>query len=102
MYYIQLLSIGYKRPALRDVYKYVVPKYAHNWRYLGASLNFDHAEMEIIFSDFRNDSKECCRHLLTNWLEKNPDASWDQLFSVIDDLPQTPLPEIAHQGMNQI
>ena len=81
------------------MYKYVVPEYAHNWRYLGALLNFKHAEMENIFSDFRNDSKECCRHLLSTWLEKNPDASWNQLFSAIDDLPQ---PEIVHRSMNQI
>ena len=84
------------------MYKYVVPEYAHNWRYLGASLHFDYAEMEIIFSDFRNDAKECCRSLLSRWLEKKPDASWDQLFLAIDDLPQPPLHQIAYQGMNQI
>ena len=98
--YILLSCIGWKRPALRDVYKYVVPEYAHNWRYLGASLHFDHAEMEIIFSDFRNDSKECCRYLLSRWLEKNPGAIWDWLLSAIDDLPQPLLPETAHQGIN--
>ena len=75
------------------MYKYVIPKYAHNWRYLGASLHFDHAEMEIIFSDFCNDSKECYRSLLSRWLEKSTDASWDQLFSAIDDLPE-------YQGIN--
>ena len=96
--YVQLLSTGCKRPTLRDVYKYVVPEYAHNWRYLGAQLDFKHTEMEIIFSDFRNDSQECCRNLLSRWLEKNPDASWDQLFLAIDNIPQRPLHETVHKS----
>lgn len=77
----------------------MVPEYAHKWRYLGALLHFDQAELDIIFTDFRNDSEECCRNLLSRWLQKNRDASWDQLLSAIDDLFQPPLPEIVHQGM---
>ena len=90
-------SIGHKRPTLCDVYKFVVPECAHNWRYLGTLLHFKQAELGIIFSNFRNDAEECCRSLLSRWLEKNPDASWDQLFSAVDDLP-----ELAYQGINQI
>ena len=86
-------SVGYKRPELSDLYKHVVRKYAHKWRYLGAFLHFKQAELDIIFSNFRNDSMECCRTLLSKWLQKNTDASWDQLFSAIDDLP-----ELAYQG----
>ena len=84
------------------MYKHVVPEYAHKWKYLGALLHFDQAELEIIFSNFRNDSEECCRSLLSRWLQKNPDASWDQLFLAIDDLSQLLLSEITYQGMNQI
>ena len=85
------ISIGYKRPTHRDLYKYVVPKYAHEWRFLGTLLKFDQAHLDIIYSDYRNDSKECCRRLLSTWLEKFPDALWDQLLSAIDD--------VAYQGM---
>ena len=95
--YVQLLSVGYKRPIVSDMYKYVVPEYAQNWRYLGTLLGFKHVEMEFIFNDFHNDSEECCRLLLLRWLNKNPDASWDQLFSAINDLPQPSL-----EGINQI
>ena len=80
--------------------KYVVPEYAHKWQYLGSLLNFRQAELGIIFSNFRNDAEECCRDLLSRWLEKNPIASWDQLFSAIDNLP--PHYKIAHQSMNVI
>ena len=71
----------------------MLPKYAHEWRFLGGLLNFDQTELNIIFSDFRNDSKECCGRLLSQWLDKTPDASWNQLLSAIDDLPEN-----VHQG----
>ena len=58
--------------------KYVVPEYTHQWQYLGSLLNFRQAELGIIFSNYRNDAEECCRDLMSRWLEKNPIASWDQ------------------------
>ena len=93
------ILIEHKRPTLRDLYKYVVPKCAHKWRYLGALLNFDQARLDIIFSNFRNDSEECCRSLLSRWLEKTTDASWSQLFSAIDDVVLPKLTEATYQGM---
>ena len=94
------LFTEYKRPNLRDVYRYVVPKYAHKWRYLGAQLHFEQAELDIIFSNFRNDSEECCRNLLSRWLEKNADASWAHLFSAIDSVPY--LTGTTYEGVNSI
>ena len=91
LYCCMYLCIEYKRPELRDVYRYVVPKYAHKWRYLGALLKFKQAELDIIFSNFRNDAEECCRSLLSRWLEKSPNATWD-------DFP--PLSEVTFQGVN--
>ena len=84
------------------MYKYVVPKYAHEWRFLGGLLHFEQAELDIIFSDYRNDSKECCRRLLCVWLERNPDASWNQLASAIDEIHQFSfmhLPGTTRPGM---
>ena len=100
IYICMYTYIGYKRPELRDVCKYVIPEYAHNWRSLGELLHFKPAKLEIIFSDCRNDCKKCCRRLLSSWLEKDPNASWDRLLSAIDDLH--PLSEIDSQGMNEI
>ena len=79
---------------LREVYRYVVPQYAHKWRDLGVLLYFDECELEIIFSNAGNDSEECCRHLLSRWLQKSTDASWNTLLLAIDELP-----EFSHQGL---
>ena len=79
---------GNKRPTLSDVDGYVVPQYAHKWRQLGAQLSFHQATLDIIFSNFRNDAEECCRNLMSRWLEENSDATWDQLQTAIDNLPQ--------------
>ena len=75
------------------MYRYVVPEYASKWKDLGALLHFKQAELEIIFSNFRHDAEECCKSLLTRWLERS-DVSWDQLLSAIDDLPK-----LVYQGM---
>ena len=98
LYCCTYLFIEYKRPELRDVYKYVIPQCAHGWRDLGVLLHFKQTELETIFKDLRNDSKECCKRLLSTWLEKSPNATWNQLFSAIDDLP--PLSEGTFQGVN--
>ena len=68
------------------MYKHVVLRYAHKWRFLGTLLKVDEAELDIIHCNCPNDSKECCRRLLSTWLETFPDALWDQLLSAIDDL----------------
>ena len=68
--------------------RYVVPQYAHKWRQLGAQLHFDQAKLDIILSNFQRDSEGCCRDLLHRWLDKNSSATWNQLLTVIDNLPQ--------------
>ena len=73
------------------MYKYVIPKYAHEWRYLGALLHFEQSELDIINSDYHNDARNCCGRLLSTWLEKVSNATWNQLLSAIDD--------ISNQGM---
>ena len=82
------------------MYKYVVPKCEHRWRYLGALLHFEQAELDIIFSNFRNNTEECCRSLLSRWLEKCVNASWDLLVRAIDNLPPSFHSETAYEGMN--
>ena len=77
-----------------------MPEYAHRWRYLGALLHFKQAELDIIFSNSRNDTEECCRSLLSRWLGKCENASWDHLLRAIDGLPPSVHSEIACQGMN--
>ena len=90
----------YKRPKHRDVYRYVVPKYAHKWIYLGTQLHFEQAELDIIFSNFPNDSERRCRDLLSRWLQKNADATWADLFSAIDSIPS--LTGTTYEGVNSI
>ena len=77
-----------EKPTLRDVCRHVVPNYAHKWRNLGAQLQFDQAELDIVFSNHHNDSEGCCRDLMSRWLQRFPTATWDQLLTAIDDLPE--------------
>ena len=77
-----------------------MPEYADKWRYLGVLLDFRPAELNIIFSNFRNDTEECCRNLLSRWLEKCENATWDHLLRAIDDLSLSFHSETASQGIN--
>ena len=49
-------------------------------------LSFDECELDIVFSNFPNDSEQCCKKLLSRWLQKEPHASWDQLHLAISKL----------------
>ena len=95
-------TTGNRRPTLRDVQRHVIPNYAHKWRHLGTQLEFSEAELEIIFSNFRNDSEKCCRDLVSRWLSKNPNATWDQLLTAINNLPQqSTISEFTSTGENK-
>ena len=95
-------TTGNKRPTRRDVQRHVVPNYAHKWRDLGAQLQFSQAELNIIFSNFCNDAEKCCGDLMSRWLKKNSNATWDQLFTAIDNLPQqSPVLELTGTGENK-
>ena len=83
-----MYSTGNEKPTTRDVCRHVVPSYAHKWRFLGVELQFDQAELDIIFSNHHNDSVSCCRDLMSGWLQKFPSATWDQLLTAIDNLPE--------------
>lgn len=71
--------------------RYVIPEYAHRWKDLGELLDLDQSELDIVLKDTPSDSKTCCRNMLSKWLQKNSDASWDKLFLAIDKIP-------SHQG----
>ena len=39
-----------------------------------------------IESDHHNDVSTCCRILFEKWLEKTPDASWNELVTALNDI----------------
>lgn len=81
-YFDLSLYIGTDRPALKYLYKYVKVNIAVKWYDIGVEL-FDVEDepvLNIIRADHPGDSDKCAAEMLRLWLEKNSDATWNQLI----------------------
>lgn len=71
-------------PQLKDLYEYITPKYAADWKVMGALLSLPNGELNAIEAGFPTNVKWCCNKMLEKWLEVDPTASWEKLFTVIE------------------
>ena len=83
--YCQLICVGYDRPILKDLCNHVVPGVADKWRDLGVQLldPISGSTLDIIERNNPRDVVRCCQCMLEKWLEKTPDASWNQLLAAL-------------------
>ena len=81
-----LMCTGKEKPTLRDINNNVVPKWASKWRQLGTQLNIDQHLMDNIEHDHSNDCESCCSEVITEWLDINPAASWEDIIAAVDSL----------------
>ena len=72
------------KPELKDLLNYVIPKYAPYWKEIGKCLHFKPETLKIIKCDNLRDTEGMCRVMFTIWLQKNVNASWDELFKALD------------------
>ena len=77
--------VGTYRPNLKDLYKHVTKYYAAQWKNIGISLDIELAHLNIIKANCPGDVVRCCNDLWDKWLELDPDATWDKLFTAIDE-----------------
>jgi len=80
------LYTGKKKPEIHDLDDHVVPRWASKWRKLGTQLKVDYHLMDNIEYDHPTDCERCCSKMLTEWLQSNPNACWENLIAVIDNL----------------
>ena len=59
---------------------------ATKWRELGPVLIDSYRIISQIESDHRNDVCTCCRVMFEKWLERTPDADWDQLIAALNEI----------------
>ena len=63
-----------------------MPKVAPQWRQLGKLLKVADHLMNIIEHDHPNDCETCCSKMMTEWLDNNPTASWEDVITAVDNL----------------
>ena len=58
----------------------------NNWYDIGLKLLNDYAKLDVMEKDNPGKSEECCTEMFKIWLERNPDASWNQLITVLEGI----------------
>ena len=71
-------------PLLKDLYHYITPQYATQWKVIGTQLGLSTAALDIIENDNMYKAVQCCNGMLKKWLEVDTTASWGKLFEVIE------------------
>ena len=77
-----IFSTATSTPLLKDLYEYITPQYATDWKVIGTLLGLPMEEQKITERDY-NKVVSCCNAMLEKWLEVDPSASWNKLLNVI-------------------
>ena len=56
------------------------------WYELGLKLMISNEVLKVIETDHPCNTNTCCRVMFEKWLEKTPNASWNQLVTVLDSI----------------
>ena len=61
---------------------------AARWHDLGTQLLTDDAVgvLDVIKADHPNDVCACCNKMFVKWLELQPDATWSQLITALENI----------------
>ena len=76
---------GTDRPALKHLNRHVRPHITDKWHDIGVELLDveDESALNTIKVNNPGDGHKCTAEMLQLWLEKKPDASWNQLIQAL-------------------
>ncbi|XP_065897457.1 uncharacterized protein [Dysidea avara] len=66
-------------PMMKDLNRYVISRYAAEWKDIGTELDLDIDELNIIEKDNLGQSKICFQKTLDKWLKGTANATWRTL-----------------------
>ena len=73
-------------PQLVDVMRIENIEITTKWYELGLKLVDSNEVLKVIETDNPHNTNTCCRVMFQKWLEKTPNASWNQLVTALDDI----------------
>jgi len=56
------------------------------WYDIGLELLDDKGTLDVIKKNNPTDVDECCTEMFKKWLESKPDAKWDELVNVLNEV----------------
>ena len=78
-----------ERPSIKQLQEVIRIKdidITTRWRDLGLELVDSNKMLKVIEADHPNDISTCCRVMFENWLDKSPNASWNQLVTALNNI----------------
>ena len=75
--------IGADRPFLKYLYKHVRAGIADKWFDIGLRLLGDDHVVQMIYANHHDDAMKCTADMLKSWLQRKPDATWNQLIQTL-------------------
>ena len=64
---------------MRDLNRYVIKKYADQWKDVGLELGLDLEVLKIIEKDHPHQSVTCLQEVLDKWLKLTTNTTWKSL-----------------------
>ena len=72
---------------------------ATKWREFGPVLIDSYSVISQIEADHRNDVCTCCRVMFEKWLERTPDADWDQVIAALNEINMKAAADVISRQM---
>ena len=66
-------------PTMRDLNRYVVRKFAADWKNVGIELGLQLDTLKIIAKNNLQQTEDCFQEVLDKWLKISPNATWKTL-----------------------
>ena len=87
-----MLFIDHNPPTLRllqNIMTADITGFSTKWHELGLQLLEERNSCSVlneIEHDYPNNANKCCIKVFEKWLNQQPDASWDQLLTALNDI----------------
>ena len=77
---------GTDHPDIKELYRYVKGLIAARWYYVGVELfeKDDIKQLDTIKASHHGDAEACCGNMLSLWLEKYPETTWNDLIKSLN------------------
>ena len=85
------MSLVTKRPSMKEIENHVIQQTVEgagvviHWERLGLELGESQNILDVIKRD-HHDVTSCCRKMLSQWLNKSPVATWNDLIKAFNEL----------------
>ena len=73
---------------------------ATKWYELGLELVDSNKVLKVIEADHPHNTNTCCRVMFEKWLEKTPNASWNQLVTALDNIKMNTAADVVRKLFN--